>query len=257
MEFDTREGMPVTELREHRAFWVAASVRENATKRGAEFRAMYPSLVEYELDPETLVARRARLVELFANSAEHDVNPFLQWIEAHFELAEELTVDKVIESDIRSNWTLADYETLEPHLFRVAALHAAGFGAIIDPEDWSNDGRLFAEIACLSGNKMSIEAHDINSGHVVRLLVNGRVYEFEMSDDWSWYDNRPACDVLNAILDRQKIKERFFVFEKAYGNSYVKFVMFADPLKVKTFVEQVDDFTVVKGCEKLWLAPDK
>ena len=80
---------------------------------------------------------------------------------------------------------------------------------------WEADGvrKSAAQICPLTGDEFRVEAHDVDPRKIVRLLINGRVYQFEMSDDWSWYDSRPACDVLNAIIEHQKSGDRFFVFK--------------------------------------------
>jgi hypothetical protein len=178
---------------------------------------------------------------------------FVKWFNRFFELENPLSVREVLDFDAENERLLHDnFGAFTEHSFQLATFDAAGFGSIVDPENWGVDGGLFARICELSGDKFSIEQHDIIDDFKVRLLINERVYQFAMSDNWSWYANAPACDVLNAILERRRLTERFFVFQRAYGNSYVQFVMFANPTKVKGFVEKFNEFKVVPGCEKYW-----
>ena len=178
---------------------------------------------------------------------------YLDWFNEHFELKAPLTIKEVFQADAESDWSLVSGPgAFAPRYFKVACFQAAGFGRVVDPENFGNDGGLFAEISKLSGEQIRVEAHDLVEGHSVRLLIKDSVYEFPMSEDWSWYENCPACDVLNAILERRRIAKRLFVFKYAYGNSYVKLVVFAKPEAVKEFVEKHEEFEVVEGCEKYW-----
>ena len=187
----------------------------------------------------------------FEDSAE--ANVFVVGFNKQFELAKRLTVPDVFEADSKADWQLGEKSgQFQIDLFKAATMNAAGMGRIIDPEHWGTDGGLFAAIAELGGDKFHVEAHDMVADNRVRLLVNDLVYEFEMSDDWSWYYSEPACDVLNTILECQKFEERFFVFQEAYGNSYVRLVMFAKPSQVRAFVRDNPDFKIVDGCQKYW-----
>ena len=269
-----------------RKHWMLALVCENTpADQGAELKEMleigFKRLVKPNPDESSYVCHRGQFQILgymkkfgfdelatrtmpripdiddywFKDSEEADA--FVDGFNRHFGLPK-LTVSDVFEAD--SNADLGKGELrkgevagqFEVQLFKVATMEAAGMGKIIDPEWWGTDGGLFAAIAELGGDKFHVEAHDMIAGNRVRLLVNDLVYEFTMSDAWSWYYSEPACDVLNTILERQKFEERFFVFEEAYGNSYVRLVMFAKPSQVKEFVNDNPEFKTVDGCQKYW-----
>ena len=182
-----------------------------------------------------------------------EAQQYLDWFNNHFELETPLTAKTVSDADTEADWRLCEIEgVFGLKWLKVAAFQAAGFGRVVDPENYRMDGGLFAEICELAGDQLKIKHHDMVNGHQVRLWIDKNVYEFQMSDDWAWYENAPACDLLNAILERRHIKERFFVFKEAYGNSYVRFVLFAEPLKVKAFLKQYPEFQVEDGSETWW-----
>ena len=182
-----------------------------------------------------------------------EAQQWLDWFNNHFELETPLTAKMVSDADKKANLSLCEIEgVFEMKTLKIAAFQAAGFGRVVDPENHLMDGGLFAEICELAVDQLEIKHHDMINGHQVRLWIDKYVYEFQMSDDWSWYENAPACDLLNAILERRHSKERFFVFKEAYGNSYVRFVLFAEPLKVKAFLKQYPEFQVEDGCETYW-----
>ncbi len=178
---------------------------------------------------------------------------FMVWFNENFELEQPLTVIDVIKSKAGYEYSVRESQgAFRIRKFKLAALQAAGFGFIVDPENFGFDGSLFERICELTGDSLKVECHDMDDRYRVRLLVAPYVYEFQMSNRWSWYENAPACDALNAILERRGIEERFFVFQHAYGNSYVRFVMFAKPSKMKLFLETHDEFKVEDGCEQYW-----
>jgi len=182
-----------------------------------------------------------------------EAQQYLDWFNSHFELPKPLTLKDVFDADAKSDCELCYRdEAFWIRHFKVATFHAAGFGGVVDPENWGINGCLFAEMGSLSRGKIAVAAHDMIEGNRARLLINGRAYEFPLNQDWAWYDTAPASDVLNAILERRRIEERFFVFQHAYGNSYVRFVLFAEPSKVKSFVDQHKEFKVEAGCEQYW-----
>ena len=203
--------------------------------------------------------RAAELCELVPGTDEFwfpdsiDAEQYLHWFAKNFELDRQLKVADVFEADRRSATQLQHYPgVFTVKRFKVAAFQLAGLGKVVDPADFGIDGRIFAEIASLSSGSFEVETHE-TTGTRVRLLINARVYEFMMDDDWSWYDNAPACDALNAILERRHFEERFFVFGESYGNSYVTFVLFAKPENVRKFVAKNPEFNLLAGCEKYWV----
>lgn len=203
-------------------------------------------------------SQRVSAVDEFWFDDSRKAQVFVDWFNDHFELENPLSVKEVIAKDSGFNTQLEDqYGAFAPHFFGTAVIQASGIGRVIDPECWGLNSSFFAEIAELSGDKFQVQSHDITDDKHIRLLIDNRVYSFTLEDNWTWYNNEPACEILNAILERKQIKERFFVFQYVYGNSYVKLVMFALPDKIKSFTEKYKDFETVPGCEKYWAGEAK
>ena len=145
---------------------------------------------------------------------------------------------------------MSDEGNHNPYWYRIQAMEASGRVGFLDPQEFDFDGEFFAKIAELGGDKFRIEAHDcINCN--VRLLINGRTYSFDVDDGEAWYDVTVSCEMLNAILKRHELEERFFVFSEPYGNSYMLFAMFAKPSVAKELADKYGN-PFVKGCEAYW-----
>lgn len=172
---------------------------------------------------------------------------FVDWVNRNLDPINQVNAASVFEGESSS---FADEGSHNPHWFRVFAMEAAGRAGLIDPQDIGFESDFFAEIAKLGGEKFQIEAHD-RVDCKIRLLIDGLIYSFDFDDSEAWFDVVVSCEMLNVILKRHKIEERFFVFNEPMGNSYVLFVLFAKPTAAKELADKYGN-PFVKGCEVYW-----
>ena len=133
-------------------------------------------------------------------------------------------------------------------------MEAAGRVVYLDPQEFEIDSVFFTKIASVGGEQFQIEAHSCIDGNV-KLLINGRIYSFDVDNVEAWYEVVGACELVNTILERHDIEERYFVFSEAWGNSYMLNALFAKPSVAKEFAERYPSDTFVKGSEVYWKTP--
>ena len=177
---------------------------------------------------------------------------FVDWVNRKLNPINPIDESSVF-SDDDNSW-LADHGNWHPSSFRIKAMEAAGRVVYLDPQEFEIDSVFFTKIASVGGEQFQIEAHSCIDGNV-KLLINGRIYSFDVDNVEAWYEVVGACELVNTILERHDIEERYFVFSEAWGNSYMLNALFAKPSVAKEFAERYPSDTFVKGSEVYWKTP--
>ena len=109
------------------------------------------------------------------------------------------------------------------------------------------------ELADVESDEFELESYSIEGQavYLFKLVVNGRLYQFELPEGWSGSDERydvsATVEIMNAIAIRQRLKRRFFVYETQWDLDF-RLVMFLLPETAEQLQSRFG-LRVVSGCE--------
>ena len=207
-------------------------------------------LADFEYEGVDALRKRVPVIENVWREGQPATDEFVAWVNNNLDPITPIDAASVFKAKRESG---EEYGNFDSYYFGISAMEAAGRVVYLDPECFKFDSEFFAKIATIGGEQFQIEAHDCIDLNV-RLLTNGHTYSFQVDDSRAWYDVVGSCEMLNLILERQNVEQRFFVFSEPHGNSYMLYALFAKPKVAQELVEKFKykSQLFVKGCENYW-----